>query len=61
MTFTSETQKTHELIDALVFYSMSPDGQYDQLVVELINQELARRPLTAKEVLYRNEAFKGAK
>lgn len=42
-----------QLLEALDFYSKSPDGQYDRLAVDLIEQELARRPMTATEVQYR--------
>lgn len=46
---------TPTLLRALEFYSQSPDGQYDlSVVVPLLEQELATRPMTASEVFYRN-------
>jgi len=52
MTIMSEIS-VPQLLEALDFYSKSPDGQYDRLAVDLIEQELARRPMTATEVQYR--------
>lgn len=57
----SEPIDTQLLLRALEFYFKSPDGQYDQVAVDLIEQELARRPMTASEVLYRNRVYHGPK